>query len=171
MLIAINQDSTYPHLHASTHAKKKKIHLNFSMRSTPCMLTRRVWAFATRGAAGVQPSSGVSDPDAPASPGPAPGPTARKEVGESLSGWRGSSPPRPLVCPHQGWTLGRWLCTAKVRDPNRTPAETGRSLQLSSIWLGRRPLSEQRGSGCLHISQKQPSQTLQPKVCLFHFQT
>lgn len=44
MLIAINQDSTYPHLHAST----KKLRLNFSEYNTCCMLTNRSCSDAAR---------------------------------------------------------------------------------------------------------------------------
>lgn len=39
MLIAINQDSTYPHLHANTHSLTQKLHRLFSGHNACCMLS------------------------------------------------------------------------------------------------------------------------------------
>lgn len=157
MLIAINQDSTYSHLHAKAHTqKKKKKHLNFSKHYTPCILTRRVCAFAMRGAAGGQPSSGRLQPGPPQALQDLPlDPQQGKRWGKSRGGGQAPAPHGlSSACPRGGHRV-----TGSARrgsgHPNRMPAETRRCFRLPTFGGGS-DLSLSKGSGCLHISQKQP---------------
>lgn len=110
MLIAINQDSTYPHLHASTHAEKN---LNFSERHARCMLTR---------GSGRRP--------APQPEGSALGsPCAHSRGRVSLSG---RPPPWPLIRPPWGPTWGR----ASEQSACRDSTSPGAFLFPSAGWPG-----------------------------------